>query len=44
MGWDGDGTFYIASELKALEGFCDNIKIFPPGHYYSSKEKDLKQW
>ncbi len=44
MGWDRDGTFYVASELKALEGFCDNIKIFPPGHYYSSKEKDLNQW
>ena len=44
MGWDEDGTLYIASELKALEGFCDNIKIFPPGHYYSSKEKDLNQW
>ena len=22
MGWDKDGTFYVASELKALEGVC----------------------
>ena len=23
MGWDKFGTFYIASELKALEGVCN---------------------
>ena len=44
MGWDEKGTFYIASELKALEGYCNNIKIFPPGHYYFSKEGQLNQW
>ena len=44
MGWDEKGTFYIASELKALEGYCNNIKIFPPGHYYFSKEGRLNQW
>jgi asparagine synthase (glutamine-hydrolysing) len=33
MGWDEDGTFYVASELKALEGYCNRIESFPPGHY-----------
>ena len=31
MGWDKDGTFYVASELKALEGICVKIELFPPG-------------
>jgi len=44
MGWDKHGTFYISSELKALEGICNKIEVFPPGHYLSSKEGGLKQW
>ncbi|BAG83577.1 asparagine synthase B [Candidatus Azobacteroides pseudotrichonymphae] len=37
MGWDLHGTFYVASELKALEGYCAKIEIFPPGHYFYSE-------
>jgi len=44
QGWDKNGTYFVASELKALEGFCNKIEIFPPGHYYSSKEGKLVQW
>lgn len=44
MGWDKNGTFYVASELKALEGICSKIELFPPGHYLSSKEGELKTW
>ncbi len=44
QGWDKNGTYFVASELKALEGFCTKIEIFPPGHYYSSKEDKLVQW
>lgn len=44
MGWDQNGTFYVASELKALEGICTKIKLFPPGHYLSSKEGKLIKW
>lgn len=44
MGYDDLGQFYVASELKALEGVCPNIKEFPAGYYYSSKEGELKQW
>lgn len=44
MGWDAFGNFYFSSELKALEGICKKIEIFPPGHYYYSKEGELKKW
>ena len=44
MGWDQNGTIYCASELKALEGVCTKIEIFPPGYYYSSKTKELTKW
>ena len=37
MGWDKDDQFYVASELKALEGYCDRIENFPPGHYYRAR-------
>ncbi|MDR1091979.1 MAG: asparagine synthase B [Prevotella sp.] len=44
-GYDDSGQFYVASELKALEGVCPNIKEFQPGHYLYSKEGgDGKQW
>ncbi len=44
IGWDQNGTFYVASELKALEGVCSKIELFPPGHYLSSKDGQLVQW
>lgn len=37
-GWDEFGQYYVASELKALEGICNRIEIFPPGHYYYSPD------
>jgi len=44
QGWDAEGNYYVASELKALEGNCKKIEIFPPGHYYYSKEGQIKKW
>ena len=44
IGHDADGTVYCASELKALEGFCDSYEPFLPGHYYWSKEKKMTRW
>ena len=44
MGWDQHGTFYVASELKALEGVCTKIELFPPGHYLSSSDEAPVQW
>ena len=32
VGHDREGRLYFASELKALEGFCDDYEPFPPGH------------
>lgn len=44
-GYDNYGQFYVASELKALEGTCPNIQEFLPGHYIFSKESSqAKQW
>lgn len=45
MGYDDQGQFYVASELKALEGICPNVSEFLPGHYLCSTEgNDLKRW
>ena len=33
QGWDKDGRYYVASELKALEGECVSIEEFPNGSY-----------
>jgi len=44
MGWDQFGNFYVASELKALEGICKKIEEFLPGHYLYSKDGVMKKW
>jgi asparagine synthase (glutamine-hydrolysing) len=45
IGWDKQGQFYVASELKSLEGVCNVIKEFLPGHYILSSEgQELKPW
>jgi asparagine synthase (glutamine-hydrolysing) len=45
MGWDQYGDLYIASELKALEGYCNKIQEFMPGHYMTSdKPGELIRW
>jgi asparagine synthase (glutamine-hydrolysing) len=43
-GWDEFGQYYVASELKALEGICNKIEVFPPGHYHFSPDGGLKKW
>ncbi|MET3731570.1 asparagine synthase B [Moheibacter stercoris] len=44
-GTDNNGQFFVASELKALEGVCSTIKTFPPGHYIDSSESlEPKKW
>ena len=44
IGFDKEGKVYCASELKALEGFCDAYEPFLPGHYYSSREGKMTRW
>ena len=41
IGYDSDGTVYVASELKALEGQCERYEPFPPGHYLTNIEDGL---
>ena len=44
IGKDYNGLLYVASELKALEGFCDKYESFLPGHYYWSREGEMRRW
>jgi len=44
QGWDGEGHYYVASELKALDGVCATIEEFLPGHYRLSSDGREVQW
>ena len=44
IGHDQDGKTYVASELTALEGFCDEYEPFLPGHYLYSREGVMRRW
>ena len=44
MGWDKQNIFYVSSELKSLEGVCNKIELFPPGHYLDSNSGQLTKW
>lgn len=43
-GYDKEGRLYVASELKALEGQCDEYKVFPPGHLLTSRDKEPRRY
>ena len=43
IGYDSDGTIYVASELKALEGQCEHYEPFLPGHYAYGKLKEKNE-
>ena len=44
IGYDSDGKVYCASELKALEGFCERYEPFLPGHCYYCKDGKMTRW
>ncbi|CAL5202536.1 unnamed protein product [Lathyrus oleraceus] len=44
IGWGLDGSVWIASELKGLNDECEHFEVFPPGHLYSSKEREFRRW
>jgi asparagine synthase (glutamine-hydrolysing) len=44
IGWDKDGTTYVASEMKALEPHCQKLQEFPPGHYYLGSSGKFVKW
>jgi asparagine synthase (glutamine-hydrolysing) len=43
-GWDKNGNFFVASELKSLENVCPRIEVFLPGRYLYSKDGIEKEW
>ena len=44
IGYDSDGTVYVASELKALEGQCERYEPFLPGHFLWSRDMTLRRY
>jgi len=44
QGWDKSGNYYVASELKSLEGYCNKIEEFLPGKYLYSPDGEIKTW
>jgi Asparagine synthase (glutamine-hydrolyzing) len=44
IAWDEKNVFYVSSELKALEGQCEKIELFPPGQYLISSDNKFKKW
>ncbi|MBV5315912.1 MAG: asparagine synthase B [Prolixibacteraceae bacterium] len=44
QGWDKSGNYYVASELKSLEGQCSVIEEFLPGKYLYSSDGEVKTW
>lgn len=43
-GYDENGNFYVASEMKALVPVCKTIKEFPAGSYMSSDDRQIKRY
>jgi len=43
-GYDGDGNFYVASEMKALMPICKTVSEFPPGHILDSRVGELQRY
>jgi asparagine synthase (glutamine-hydrolysing) len=43
-GYDENGNFYVASEMKALVEVCKKIDVFPPGSYLDSAQGEIKKY
>lgn len=43
-GHDRNGLLWIASEMKALVGVCNDISVFPPGHFFITDEGILTRY
>lgn len=43
-GHDEAGRLWVASEMKALVGICDDVQIFSPGHVFDSKLGELRSY
>jgi len=43
-GFDDEHRLFVASEMKALMDVCNVVSEFPPGHYWSSEDKQPKRY
>jgi len=43
-GYDADGNFYVASEMKALMPICKTVSEFPPGHILDSRVGKVERY
>jgi asparagine synthase (glutamine-hydrolysing) len=43
-GTDKDGAMWFASEMKVICDVCDDMKAFPPGHYYTKETGFVKYY
>jgi asparagine synthase (glutamine-hydrolysing) len=43
-GYDSEGNFYVASEMKALMPICKTVTEFPPGHILDSRVGELQRY
>jgi len=43
-GYDSEGNFYVASEMKALMPICKTVSEFPPGHILDSRVGKLQPY
>ena len=44
QGYDENGNYYVASEMKALVPVCKTVSEFPPGSFYSSKDAEPQRY
>jgi len=43
-GHDEHGNFYVSSEMKAIQGVCQSVAIFPPGHFLASGMEEPRRY
>ncbi len=43
-GYDDKRQLYVSSEMKSLVGVCQEVYIFPPGHYLDSLQGEIKPY
>lgn len=43
-GYDAEGNFYVASEMKALMPICKTVAEFPPGHILDSRVGKVERY
>ena len=43
-GRDEQGMLWVASEMKAIEPYCSQVRAFPPGHVLDSADGEIRRW